>query len=108
MRIAVVIFFRNEAHPYESILLFNHLLSLPCFFQPSIFPITFIYSGGRGYAFMLSNASAPSFVEKKAPHFGHLIIVSFDIRAHPKKRTDRIVNAKKMFIHLLMMSPLVE
>jgi len=39
---------------------------------------------------------------KTAPHFGHLIFVSFDIGAHLKEKTDKIANAKKMLTHFLI------
>jgi abortive infection bacteriophage resistance protein len=37
-----------------------------------------------------------------APHFGHLIFASFEIPAHPKEKTAKITNAKKIFTHFLM------
>jgi len=39
---------------------------------------------------------------KTAPHFGHLIFVSFPTDAHPKEKTAKIANAIKMFTHFLM------
>jgi hypothetical protein len=39
---------------------------------------------------------------KIAPHFGHLIFVSLDTPAHPKDKTARSANAKKMLIHFLI------
>jgi len=39
---------------------------------------------------------------KTAPHFGHLIFASFPKVAHPKEKTDKITNAKKMLTHFLI------
>jgi hypothetical protein len=39
---------------------------------------------------------------KTAPHFGHLIFASFATVAHPKEKTDKITNAKKMLTHFLI------
>jgi hypothetical protein len=39
---------------------------------------------------------------KTAPHFGHFTLVSFDIPAHPKAKTAKIANAKKMLTHFLI------
>jgi len=37
-----------------------------------------------------------------APHFGHLIFASFEIVPHPKEKTAKTANAKKILTHFLM------
>jgi hypothetical protein len=53
-----------------------------------------------------SNVSAPSLVEKKAPHLGHRINVSLDdsfvVQAHPKQNKKRMVNRQNMITHRRM------
>jgi hypothetical protein len=39
---------------------------------------------------------------KTAPHFGHLIFASFCTPAHPKEKTAKIANAKKILTHFLI------
>jgi hypothetical protein len=39
---------------------------------------------------------------KTAPHFGHLIFVSFEIVPQPKENTAKSANAKKMLTHFLI------
>jgi len=46
------------------------------------------------------NVSAPSFVEKKAPHLGHLMGVFCDAVAHPK--TMNSIPKIKTVIHFLI------
>jgi hypothetical protein len=53
----------------------------------------------------LSNSSAPSRVEKKAPHLGHFIFVVLAPSAHPMRKADRIANAKMMLFHLFILTP---
>ncbi len=44
---------------------------------------------------------------KTAPHFGHLTFVSLDTPAHPKEKTAKSANAKKMLINFLMIAHLL-
>jgi hypothetical protein len=44
---------------------------------------------------------------KTAPHFGHLTFVSLDTPAHPKEKTAKSTNAKKMRINFLMIAHLL-
>ena len=44
---------------------------------------------------------------KTAPHFGHLIFVSFDVPAHPKEKTATSANAKNMLTHFLITTHLL-
>jgi hypothetical protein len=42
-----------------------------------------------------------------APHFGHLIFVSFDTPAHPKENTAKRANTKEMLTHFLITTHLL-
>jgi len=53
-----------------------------------------------------SNVSAPSLVEKKEPHLGHLIRVSFDVDAHPKEKQMTIDIIMNIFIFAFIINPL--
>jgi hypothetical protein len=48
------------------------------------------------------NSAKPSSTVKTAPHFGHLIFASFEIPAHPKEKTAKTANAKKILTHFLI------
>ncbi len=39
---------------------------------------------------------------KTAPHFGHLIFVSLATPAHPKEKTAKSANARKMLTHFFI------
>jgi len=52
-----------------------------------------------------SNVSAPSWVEKKVPHFGHLTRVSFDTDAHPKEKQMTIDIIMNISIFAFIRSP---
>jgi hypothetical protein len=51
-----------------------------------------------------SNASAPSFDEKKSPHLGHLttvpLAVSLVVHEHPKQSNAESANMQKVITHL--------
>jgi len=75
----------------------------------------FMWDGGRSQAgtyFLVapgprihSYVSAPSFVEKKAPHLGHLIQVSLGVDAHPKEKDITIDRTMKIFILFSILNP---
>jgi hypothetical protein len=44
---------------------------------------------------------------KTAPHFGHLTFVSLDTPAHPKEKTAKSTNAKKILISFLIIAHLL-
>ncbi len=44
---------------------------------------------------------------KTAPHFGHLIFVSLATPAHPKEKTAKSTNAKKMLTHFRIIAHLL-
>jgi hypothetical protein len=52
-----------------------------------------------------SNVLAPSLDEKKAPHLGHLNMVSFDTDAHPKEKQMTIDIIMYIFIFAFVGSP---
>jgi len=61
---------------------------------------------------MFRNVSMPSFVEKKAPHFGHLIIeplegvaLSLDSPAHPRERQNKIAGKKSTHVFFISADP---
>ena len=47
-------------------------------------------------------STVPSSMLKMAPHFGHLIFVSFEAPVHPIEKTVNSINAKKILIHFVM------
>ncbi len=52
-----------------------------------------------------SNSAAPSLVEKKVPHLGHLTRLSFDTDAHPREKHMMINVIPSIFIFAFIVSP---
>lgn len=53
-----------------------------------------------------SNSAAPSLVEKKVPHLGHLTRLSFDTEAHPREKQITINRTRLIFIFAFIHFPL--